>query len=354
MRSRPSSEIDKEAGLLRLTTILAHSSGEWVSSEWPVCQISDIASAQRMGAALTYARRYALFTLVGIAGEDDLDAPDLGARPAAAAELPGPLDHRKQANEQAAGAPPRAPSNRKSPNSAARTVLGIQLSASLRESLIEQLATINSADEATAWARRNLAAKNTLTAADAKIVEERFQARLSTIGDSGIPNEISDHLNGLDADRPTLAVADQGALAAGVPDPGAAHKGSRRPKKQPCSDVVHALGKTVRLRDKEHRRFVLRQPCLVCGRMPSDPHHLTFIQPRALGRRVSDEFTVPVCRVHHRELHRSGDEVAWWRRLNIDPLPVALKLWQHTRSDHTVAPITQMAAGEDTGGARSR
>ena len=83
-------EIDKEAGLLRLTTILAHSSGEWFSSEWPVCQITDIASAQRMGAALTYARRYALFTLVGIAGEDDLDAPDLGAAPKPAAELPGP------------------------------------------------------------------------------------------------------------------------------------------------------------------------------------------------------------------------------------------------------------------------
>ena len=83
-------EIDKEAGLLRLTTVLAHSSGEWVSSEWPVCQITDIASAQRMGAALTYARRYALFTLVGIAGEDDLDAPDLGAAPKPAAELPRP------------------------------------------------------------------------------------------------------------------------------------------------------------------------------------------------------------------------------------------------------------------------
>jgi ERF superfamily len=111
-----STEIDKEAGLLRLTTILAHSSGEWVSSEWPVCQISDIASAQRMGAALTYARRYALFTLVGIAGEDDLDAPDLGAGPAAAAELPGRPDHRKQANEQAAGAQPRAPIEGKSPS----------------------------------------------------------------------------------------------------------------------------------------------------------------------------------------------------------------------------------------------
>ena len=64
--------IDKDAGLLRLTTVLAHSSGEWISSEWPVCQISDMASAQRMGAALTYARRYALFTLVGIAGEDEI------------------------------------------------------------------------------------------------------------------------------------------------------------------------------------------------------------------------------------------------------------------------------------------
>src|SRR5437016_4356094 len=70
--------IDDEAGLVRLTTVLAHSSGEWISSDWPVCPVSETASPHRMGAALTYARRYALFTLVGIAGEDDLDAPDLG------------------------------------------------------------------------------------------------------------------------------------------------------------------------------------------------------------------------------------------------------------------------------------
>src|ERR1700750_1100309 len=82
--------IDKDAGLLRLTTVLAHSSGEWISSEWPVCPIADIASAQRMGAALTYARRYALFTLVGIAGEDDLDAPDLAAASPALPPLSGP------------------------------------------------------------------------------------------------------------------------------------------------------------------------------------------------------------------------------------------------------------------------
>src|SRR6478672_2952263 len=172
-------EIDKQAGLLRLTTVLAHSSGEWISSEWPVCQISDIASAQRMGAALTYARRYALFTLVGIAGEDDLDAPDLGAAPKPAAELPRPGS---QSNGQAAA--DKRNGDGKLPESSARSVLGVQLSASLRESLIEQMAAINSADEAAAWAHRNLPAKNTLTAADAKIVEERFRARLSAISPS--------------------------------------------------------------------------------------------------------------------------------------------------------------------------
>src|SRR6187549_2245255 len=80
--------IDNEAGQVHLTTILAHASGEWISSDWPVCQITDTASPQRMGAALTYARRYALFSLVGIAGEDDLDAPDLGAIPKADLEPP--------------------------------------------------------------------------------------------------------------------------------------------------------------------------------------------------------------------------------------------------------------------------
>jgi hypothetical protein len=343
-----STEIDKEAGLLRLTTILAHSSGEWVSSEWPVCQITDISSARRMGAALTYARRYALFTLVGIAGEDDLDAPDLGGGPNPAAELPGSPDHRKQSNGQAAAARPRAPV----PNSA-RTVLGVRLSASLRESLIEQLAAINSADEAAAWAHRNLPAKNTLTAADAKIVEERFQARLSNIsdGDACEGSAARRAPDDLGAGGPA-ALAGQGVLAVGVPDSVAAHKGARR--NQSRRDMIHALGKPVRLRDKEHRRFVLRQPCLVCGRVPSDPHHLTFAQPRALGRRVSDEFTVPICRVHHRELHRAGDEAAWWGRLNIDPLPVALKLWQQTRSDRELAPMTDTQSGKNTERARSR
>ena len=74
-----STSVDETAGLIRLKTLLAHSSGEWISSDWPVCPLEDLASPKRMGAALTYARRYALFALVGIAGEDDLDAPDLHA-----------------------------------------------------------------------------------------------------------------------------------------------------------------------------------------------------------------------------------------------------------------------------------
>src|SRR3984893_2094940 len=331
--------IDKEAGLLRLTTILAHSSGEWVSSEWPVCQISDIAAAQRMGAALTYARRYALFTLVGIAGKDDLDAPDLATDPNPATELPRQLDHRKQSNGQATASQRTAPGDGKLPRPLGRSVLGIQLSASLRESLIQQMSAIKSADEAAAWAQRNLPTKNTLTAAGARIVEEQFRARLSTVSDSHARDRTSDGpaLGGtpdrlVPAGR-AHAVAHQSGVPVTGAEAGPSPKASVHAKKQARSDAVRALDKPVRLRDKDHRKFVLRQPCLVCGRVPSDPHHLTFTQPRALGRRVSDEFTVPLCRVHHRELHRAGDETAWWRLLNIDPLPVALKLWQHTRAD---------------------
>src|SRR5207245_6060951 len=80
--------LDQALGLVNLTTVLAHASGQWIASDWPVCPIAEMASPQRMGAALTYARRYALFTLVGIAGEDDLDAPDITACGAAAGREP--------------------------------------------------------------------------------------------------------------------------------------------------------------------------------------------------------------------------------------------------------------------------
>jgi hypothetical protein len=315
-------EIDKDAGLVRLTSMLAHSSGEWVSSDWPVCPISDTGSPQRMGTALTYARRYALFTLVGIAGEDDLDAPDLGAIPKAE---PPRSDDRSQGHAAAAERQSRdggQPALR-----SASPVLAPEQSALLRDRLAAQLVTLNSSDEAAAWAHRNLPAKNTLTAADAQVVEERFQARLSTIGDglAACPSERSN------------AVPVRSIVPTGQPDTGAGQKNSTVSSKARRDDAVRALGKSVRLRDKEHRKFVSRQPCLVCGRAPSDPHHLTFTQLRALGRRVSDEFTVPVCRIHHRELHRCGDEIAWWDKINIDPLPVALRLWQQTRLNGELA-----------------
>ena len=85
-----------------------------------------------------------------------------------------------------------------------------------------------------------------------------------------------------------------------------------------------------RLRDTSHIKWVANRPCLICGRQPSDPHHLRFAQPRALGRKVSDEFIVPLCRMHHREVHRSSDELAWWKQAGIDALAVARTLWQAT------------------------
>jgi len=85
-----------------------------------------------------------------------------------------------------------------------------------------------------------------------------------------------------------------------------------------------------RYRNREHLRYVAQQACLVCGRKPSDPHHLGFTQPRALGRKVSDEFAVPLCRGHHRAVHRSRDERAWWRQAGIDPIKIARTLWKAT------------------------
>ena len=96
-----------------------------------------------------------------------------------------------------------------------------------------------------------------------------------------------------------------------------------------------------RIRDREHVRFVTKQPCLICGRTPSDPHHVRFAQHRALGRKVSDEFTVPLCRGHHREVHRCGDEAAWWRQAGVDPIAAARTLWLRTHPH----PTTKREAG---------
>ena len=94
---------------------------------------------------------------------------------------------------------------------------------------------------------------------------------------------------------------------------------------------VLTISEPRRLRDKTHLKFVASQPCLVCGRSPADAHHLRFTQPRAMGRKVSDEFTVPLCRTHHRDNHHFGDEVAWWERRAIDPVATSRMLWVSTR-----------------------
>ena len=154
--------IDHAIGIINITTTLAHSSGEWVSSDWPVCSLDDMASPKRMGAALTYARRYALFALVGIAGEDDLDAPDLNATQSTEALL----NARSRPNGGRRNYRQKIPADRKL--NSANAVLKGQLSAVLRDQLLGELKDVDSLDAAAIWARRILPAKNSLNVADAR------------------------------------------------------------------------------------------------------------------------------------------------------------------------------------------
>ena len=311
--------IDKEVGLIRLTTTLAHSSGEWLSSEWPVCAINETATPRRMGAALTYARRYALFTLVGIAGEDDLDAPDLAAG--------GNTDTKAGLYIQTSPKPvvdelPSAASGADRKGKVIRPpriVLATDQSEALRDRLIAELSDLKSADEAADWVHKNLPAKNTLALADAETVEASFRERLAAIEAEQVSaGSVQAIVNsGDEFTRERSAATDSRE----TPAPAATVVGRRR-----------IAAKTIRLRDKEHCKFVATQPCVVCGRTPAEAHHVRFAQPRALSRKVSDEYTVPVCRAHHRELHRFGDEASWWVGVNIDPLPIALQLWRRSRS----------------------
>src|SRR5262249_20331940 len=146
--------IDHASALVNLTTVLAHASGEWIASDWPVCPIADMASPQRMGAALTYARRYALFTLVGIAGEDDLDAPDLHDRPPPrSGQASEDVSYSTGPQSQGRGVPRRRGNGR---NGAAKTgskkaMLEATLSGSLRNELLSELGKIPDAEEAANW-----------------------------------------------------------------------------------------------------------------------------------------------------------------------------------------------------------
>src|SRR3974377_1616013 len=172
--------IDEAAGLVRLSTVLAHASGEWIASDWPVCAISETAAPHRMGAALTYARRYALFTRVGLAGANDPDAPDL-----LAPTTPAPKTETVRTKGRLNGGPnypsqgPSGSGHHKAA-SPART-LEAEASAVLRDQLIAQLKALNSSEEAADWAHRVLASKNGLVLWDAKQVELAFQLKLSAL-----------------------------------------------------------------------------------------------------------------------------------------------------------------------------
>jgi ERF superfamily len=303
--------IDESAGLVRLSTVLAHASGEWIASDWPVCSITETAVPHRMGAALTYARRYALFTLVGIAGEDDLDAPDLIAQttPPSKVERPRGNQNGQLSRGGQVHSPPQFSTGRhaKAVSNPPKPTLEPHASAALRDQLTAELKDLNSAEDAAYWAQRVLSTKDTLTTADAERIEQAFQARLASI-----VIEASDG-------RPVVQEARSLALRA-----------VRRKRRQQAAVIdksALSLPASRRVRDRDHVRLVAKQPCLVCGRRPADAHHLRFAQSKALGRKVSDEFTVPLCRGHHREVHRCGDEAAWWNKTGIDPTLPARALW---------------------------
>jgi hypothetical protein len=110
------------------------------------------------------------------------------------------------------------------------------------------------------------------------------------------------------------------------------HRSEKHAQAAPRIDKsVLAFPEPRRVRDRQHLKFVATQPCLICGRTPSDAHHIRFAQLRALGRKVSDEFTVPLCRTHHRQLHGKGNEVAWWKSNHVEPLRHAHTLWSFSR-----------------------
>jgi hypothetical protein len=343
--------IDAEAGLIRLTTVLAHSSGEWVASDWPVCPVTETAAPHRMGAALTYARRYALFTLVGIAGEDDLDAPDLCDGPCSPAP---PADDRSFKSKD--GQPrmrPHKPGNgqrRPGLHDERPSTLEPEQSAALREKLLAALGTITSADSAAIWAQEALPAKNRLAANDAKLVEDAFEHRLSQLAPSAAAEATNDD----------AAPTPHPDLIAAIETPAKANGDHEQPEGIDKSMLVIATPR--RYRNREHLRYVAQQACLVCGRKQSDPHHLRYLQPRALGRKVSDEFAVPLCRSHHRAVHRAGDEQAWWKVAGIDPVEVARELWRQTRlnapqnhhlANLAVRPKSPLLASEGERGSRS-
>jgi hypothetical protein len=266
-----------------------------------------------MGAALTYARRYALFTMVGIAGEDDIDAPDLNAPmpPAATAAQSAPNRYGRLNGGQRIAS--RGGSTFVS--GPAKSILDDEASAVLRGQLVAGLKNLASSDDAAVWAHRTLGAKNSLNESDARQFEDAFQAQLATL--EGVNEQPTAPTPSASQRAPSRRAQDP-RRAGGAPDADGIDK-SRLSHPEPR-----------RVRDRQHVKFVAKQACLICGRRPADAHHLRFVQPRALGRKASDQFTVPLCRGHHREAHRCGNEALWWKNGGVDPTITARALWLET------------------------
>jgi hypothetical protein len=167
--------------------------------------------------------------------------------------------------------------------------LNSEQSAALREKLLTEVGNITSANLAAAWAREALTAKNSLTATDAKLVEDAFERKLLELPSSETDAPLDDNSSVIPA-----GLTETVSAKAAAPD-----------QAKGIDKSVLTVAAPRRYRNREHLRFVAQQACLVCGRKPSDAHHLGFTQPRALGRKVSDEFAVPLCRGHHRAVHRS-------------------------------------------------
>lgn len=192
-------------------------------------------------------------------------------------------------------------------------VLNRELSGQLRDELLVEIKSLENGDDLALWARRRLSAKNTLIEEDSRIVERAYQGVL----DIPAHENLDQHLT-TSAAIPTV-IGQVSALhsTADGEDSQLVRPSTRLP-----------LNKTVRRRSKAHLLFVGAQPCLICAQTPCDAHHLKFAQTKAMGRKVSDEFTVPLCRKHHYELHQHGNEMAWWANLKIAPMKIAKELWE--------------------------
>jgi hypothetical protein len=193
----------------------------------------------------------------------------------------------------------------------------------LRDQLITEINELKDGEAIALWAHCRLPAKNTLTTDDARAVEAACQLVLSAL-DLG-PGEL-ERFPDAPIERASIPPANgNGSTAASMTVATSVEDQTSR-----AEAMVTPLRKEVRCRDKAHLAFVASQPCLVCQRSPCDAHHLKFAQPRSLGRKVSDEFTVPLCRRHHNQLHRHGNEMAWWTNLQIDARKAANDLWAAT------------------------